>query len=203
MHRSSRHARGSTLLVVLILVTVLMGLVAGILMYAGKERSRAAASSRTTLRLSCAEGGLQLARSYFGRNFNRWNDFLAAPSQYDPLKSVTTNTPHNPNPANPNDPALRLNHPELFADLDGDNKPDVYLYIRDNEDEPSSALSDPSRDNDHNVVVGAICISETMKPRFDEGAGAPRLAHEGLLSYNGTRSTYRNAHEGDGTGNMN
>lgn len=183
----------------MILVTVLMGLVAGILTYASKERGRAVAASRSGLRQSCAEGGLQLARSYFGRHFKDWNSYLSAPSMYDPVRST-----YNTNPANPRLPALRQAHPELFADLDGDgnDKPDVYIYIRDNDDEPAPLAQERNRDNDHNVVVGAICISNTMKPRVGD-TGAPLLANEGLLSYNGDYANCHTALAGNGTGNCN
>jgi hypothetical protein len=198
---SSRQARGSTLLVVLILVTVLMGLVAGVLTYANKERGRAVAGSRSGLRQSCAESGLQLARSYFGRNFKNWNTYLSNPSSYDPVRSA-----YNTAPANPRLPALRQAHPELFADLDGDgnDKPDVYIYIRDNDDEPAPLPPEGNRDNDHNVVVGAICISSTMQPRAgDTSTSEPMLANEGLLSYNGERANCLTALAGNGTGNCN
>jgi hypothetical protein len=196
---TSRHARGSTMLMVIILVTVLMGLVAGILLYAGKERVRAVSAGRNGQRQSCAESGLQLARSYFGRNFQNWNTYLAAPAIYDPVKSS-----YNANPANPRNPALQTAHPELFADLDDDGKLDVYLYIRDNDDELYPLPAEHNRDNDHNVVVGAICISETLTPRAaDNAMAAPLLANEGLLSYNGENANCLTSNGGNGTGNCN
>jgi hypothetical protein len=194
---ASRHARGSTLLVVIILVTVLLGLVATIMMYAGKERIRAVAAGRSGQRQSCAESGLQLARSYFGRNFAQWNTFLSAPSQYDPVRSS-----YNLNPANPKDPALRAARPELFGDVDGDGEPDVYLYIRDNADERFPlTVQEWNRDNDQNVVVGAICISSTLTPRRPDGTPMTNmLAQEGLLKYSGMGDEYESALGGSGTG---
>ena len=197
---SSRHARGATLLVVIILVSVLLGLVASIMMYAGKERIRAVATGRTGQRQSCAESGLQLARSYYGRNFKSWNTYLTTPSTYDPVPST-----HNPAPATYRAAAFQAAHPELFADLDGDTRSDVYLYIRDNDDEFHPLAPERGRDNDHNVVVGAICISQTMTPRGADGSPVTTLlAQEGLLSYNGEAAgKCLTANAGNGTGNCN
>lgn len=199
-HSTSRQARGSTLLVVLLLVAVLLGLVAGIMSYAGKERSRAIAAGRIGQRQSCAESGLQLARSYYGRNFANWNSYLNTPSTHDPVRST-----HNPTPADPRSTALQAARPELFADVDGDNKLDVYLYIRDNNDEHFPLANEWRRDNDHNVVVGAVCISQTLTPRNPDGSRVPSLlAQEGLLSYNGeARGECLTANAGNGTGNCN
>ncbi len=196
-HTASRHARGSTLLVVIILVTVLLGLVATIMLYAGKERIRAVATGRGGQRQSCAESGLQLARSYFGRNFKQWDTFLSAPSQYDPVRSS-----YNTTPANPKNPALQTARPELFADVDGDGAADVYLYIRDNADERFPlTMQEWNRDNDQNVVVGAVCISSTLTPRNPDGTPvATMLAQEGLLKYSGMNDEYESALGGNGTG---
>jgi type II secretory pathway pseudopilin PulG len=183
---------------VIILVTVLMGLIASILVYAGKERVRAVAAGRNGQRQSCAESGLQLARSYYGRNFHNWNTYVAAPSTYDPVRSS-----YNANPADPNNPALQTAHPELFADLDGDGKQDVFLYIRDNDDELFPLPAERNRDNDHNVVVGAVCISSTLTPRSENTVSPTLLAHEGLLSYNGESAGCLTSNAGNGTGNCN
>jgi hypothetical protein len=196
----SRQARGSTLLIVLILVTVLLGLVASILLYASKERIRAVATGRTGQRRSCAESGLQLARGYYGRNFKHWNSYLSAPSVHDPVRSR-----YNLAPATPRDAAFQAAHPELFADVDGDGRSDVYLYIRDNDDELHPLAADWRRDNDHNVVVGAVCISSTLTPRNADGSPVSTLlAQEGLLSYNGEAAgKCLTANAGNGTGNCN
>ncbi|MFP2931128.1 hypothetical protein ACLESO_39230 [Pyxidicoccus sp. 3LG] len=195
-----RQARGATLLVVIILVTVLLGLVASIMVYASKERIRAVATGRGGQRQSCAESGLQLARSYYGRNFRHWNSYLAAPATYDPVAST-----FNPAPADPRSAVLQAAHPELFADVDGDGNLDVYLYIRDNDDELHPLPAERFRDNDHIAVVGALCISSTLTPRNADGSPSPTLlAQEGLLSYNGEAAERcLTANAGDGTGNCN
>ncbi|MFB1483252.1 hypothetical protein [Corallococcus sp. RDP092CA] len=202
---SSRATRGATLLLVVLLVTVLLGLVAGVMAYASSERTRAVTFSRTGQRQGCAESGLQLARGYFGRNYSQWNAFLSAPSIYDPIASPT-----NPSPAEPRTAAgraaIKTANPALFADLDGDGKDDVYLYIRDNEDEFKPLAPAWDRDNDQQVVVGAICISETLIPR--RGAGNQldpnALAVEGILQYNGGGHAYTaQSAGGTGSGNLN
>ncbi|NOK37781.1 hypothetical protein HMI49_31740 [Corallococcus exercitus] len=203
--RALRSTRGATLLLVVLLVTVLLGLVAGVMAYASSERTRAVTSSRTGQRQGCAESGLQLARAYFGRNFPLWNTFLSAPSIYDPIASPT-----NPSPANPRTAAgraaIKAVNPALFADLDGDGKDDVYLYVRDNEDEFKPLPPEWNRDNDQNVVVGALCISETLIPRrgdthqLDPNA----LAVEGLLKSSSGGEVYSaQAGGGTGSGNLN
>lgn len=202
---SSRSARGATLLLVVLLVTVLLGLVAGVMAYASSERTRAVTFSRTGQRQGCAESGLQLARGYFGRNFSQWNTFLSAPSVYDPIPSPT-----NTAPANPRTPAgraaIKASNAALFADLDGDGKDDVYLYIRDNEDEFKPLAPAWNRDNDQQVVVGALCISETLIPRRgDTNQQDPNtLAVEGILQYNGGGQAYTaQSAGGTGSGNLN
>lgn len=197
---ASRHARGATLLVVIMLVTVLLGVVASLMLYAGGERNRAVTQGRSGQRQSCAESGLQLARSYYGRNYDRWGTYLAAPSTYDPVASS-----FNTAPADPRSSTLQTAHPELFADVDGDGALDVYLYIRDNEDEFKPLASDWTRDNDQVVVVGSVCISRTlMQHRQDGTQVAGTLALEGLLSYNGGGQSFaQGGGSGDGTGNLN
>jgi hypothetical protein len=179
--------------------------VAGVMAYASSERTRAISHSRAGQRQGCAESGLQLARGYFGRNYAQWNTFLSQPSAYDPVASPT-----NPSPANPRTAAgrtaIKAVNPALFADLDGDGKDDVYLYIRDNEDEFKPLSPEWNRDNDQQVVVGALCISETLIPRRgDRNQQDPTgLAVEGLLQYNGGGEAYTaQTAGGTGSGNLN
>ncbi|MHA7628390.1 hypothetical protein [Corallococcus sp. M7] len=201
---SSRSTRGSTLLLVVLLVTVLLGLVAGVMAYASSERSRAVTFSRTGQRQGCAESGLQLARGYFGRNYAQWNTFLSAPGTYDPIASPTNTAPANPRTADGR-AAIKTVNPALFADLDGDGRDDVYLYIRDNEDEFKPLSPEWNRDNDQQVVVGAICISDTLIPRRSDNTQDPSaLAVEGILQYNGGGHAYTaQTAGGTGSGNLN
>ncbi|NNB88264.1 hypothetical protein [Corallococcus exiguus] len=202
---SSRSPRGATLLLVVLLVTVLLGLVAGVMAYASSERTRAVTSSRAGQRQGCAESGLQLARGYFGRNYAQWNTFLSTPDAYDPIGSPTNTTPANPRTA-AGRTAIKTVNPALFADLDGDGKDDVYLYIRDNEDEFQPLAPEWNRDNDQQVVVGAICISETLIPRRggNNQQDPSALAVEGILQYNGGGHAYTaQTAGGTGSGNLN
>jgi hypothetical protein len=101
---------------------------------------------------------------------------------------------------------LLNDHPELFADLDGDHQADVYLYIRDNQDELPTATDDWERDNDFTAIVGAICISHTMVPRFSNGIRDPsQLTSEGLLTVNNSnQGPYRMGYGcANGDGNLN
>lgn len=157
----TRANRGSTLLTTMMLLAVLTVVVASVLTYATISHNRATEISRADDRQRCVQEGLQLAKSFFGRNNDKWNTYLANPSQYNPIKATWTTGALAP--ADPMDPTLRAARPELFADLDGDGaaNPDVYIYIRDNPDElPVNWKSD----NDGIVIVGAMCISSTMNP---------------------------------------
>jgi hypothetical protein len=108
-------------------------------------------------------------------------------------------------PANPTATGLQNAHPELFFDLDGDNNPDVYIYVRDNEDEFLPATNCWIADNDQNVIIGAVCISSTLVPRGADGNVDPqRLALEALLSYDTPSSYSGQLTQGStGNGNMN
>src|SRR5712692_6972434 len=163
MHRYRE--RGSALLVAAAFTTILLMVAAGLIYYATRSRLRAISVSRGTSRISCADSGLQLAKAYYGRNYSMWNTtFLPAPAIYHALDKAR-------------DPALRVallaSNPELFADLDGDGRPDVYIYVRDNYDELEPVANNPTRDNDLNVIVGAMCISTTLTPRREDGLTAP------------------------------
>jgi hypothetical protein len=202
--RTSYARRGSALITVVVIIAVIMLMILGLLQYAGAERQRAIANAHRVDRLGCAATGLQLARGYYGRNVALWNStFLAQANRsvYNPLDPVA--------PAAADDgalTALETSHPELFADLDGDGKFDVYMYVRDNADELPPATDNPYQDNDQNVIVGAMCISSTLQPhRLDGTVDSDALTAEGLLEYNLTGSTYASqAGAGaSGNGNMN
>src|SRR5260370_22535002 len=112
--------RGSALLAAGALAPVLLLVVAGLMYYASRSRSRAVAISRGSSRISCAESGLQLARAYYGRNYAFWNStFLPNPAVYNTTVSTAMAT------------AFQNANPQLFSDLDGDGQPDVYLYGHD------------------------------------------------------------------------
>lgn len=205
MNRSTPQ-RGSTLLTAMVMVTVVLGMLAGILSYAMAQRQFAANYARNTDMMTCAESGLQLARTYYARNFTNWNSYLSQPNIYNPIRMATFNNPSStpPGPADISATSpLRISNPELFIDVDGDNQADVFIYIRDNQDELPPAVDNPLRDNDQNVIVGAVCISNTMVPRNDTNAPPSPLHVESLLSYNVGGSQCTQAWCGNGAGNMN
>ena len=156
--------RGAALITVLLMMGVLAAIVSALLLYVHEERARSVASTRSMVRNSCASSGMQFARAFFARNFASWNTFLAQPAIYNPVK-LTWNAASYVDTTLPTFlGTFRTTNPQLFTDLDGDGKDDVFIYIRDNADEGLPAAENWTRDNDQNVIVGAICISSTMVP---------------------------------------
>ncbi|MCY1023786.1 hypothetical protein [Pyxidicoccus sp. MSG2] len=197
---AGRKSRGSALLTTVAFTMLILVAALALLTYANQSRRRAINNTRSIDRQACTEAGLQLARAYFGRNFTLWNTYLDTPASYNPVASSWNTVP-----AAPTTPALRGSRPELFSDLDGDGASDVYIYIRDNEDERFPATINWRRDNDHTVIVGAVCISRTLVPRLGGAPDPDSLSTEGLLSYNDPASGYRSQGYGgaSGTGNLN
>jgi hypothetical protein len=195
------------MITVMVLMSVLAAIIAGLMMYVFQQKERSIASARSMVRNNCASSGMQFARAYFARNFSSWNTYLAAPSIYNPVPS-TWNTA----PSNPSSPTFLTTfrttdaaHLALFTDLDGDGLADVYIYIRDNADEGLPAAENWAKDNDQVVIVGAVCVSSTMVPRLSGTLDPNLVVVEGLLSYNLPNNTY-GAQWGAGTagtGNMN
>lgn len=180
------------------LLAVLMVMVALLVSYVSGQRQRAIGHTRAQSRESCAQSGLQLARSYFGRNFASWNSYLSDP-RYDALAVGFSRAPEDL-------AALRNQLPHLFADLDGNGESDVLLFVRDNQDEFPPAVPNPGRDNDQNVIVGAVCISTTLVPKLADGSPPPEpLLAQALLSFNVVGSTYASQSSAGavGSGNLN
>jgi len=193
--------RGSALLVAMIISMVLLLLVAALFAFAGSERRRASAETRRLSRQGCAQAGLQLARSYFSANVSSWGTYLADPHHYDPVPAkwmalasyaskctggvCTALDLANSATVSTMETTATPPYNQLFYDLDGDGKKDVYIYIRDNEDERLPAENDWTHDNDLNVMVGAVCISQTLVPRLQDGrVDSSQLTIESLFSYN-------------------
>jgi hypothetical protein len=196
----ARSQRGSALLVTMAISTVLLLLVIALFQFAGAERRRASSTSRELTRRDCTETGLLLARSYFAANSGKWNTYLNDPDNYDPVPA-SWNVGHI---ADPTAAALKTAHPELFFDLDGDGKSDVYIYVRDNQDELLPATNNWRKDNDQNVIIGALCISGTLVPRLQNGQlDSSQMTVESLLSYNQPSGSYGGQANGGASGNGN
>jgi hypothetical protein len=205
MKRSLLNPRGSALITAAALTAVMLLAVGALVYYASQERGRAINISRTLTRAQCTEAGLQLARAYYGRNYDNWNTYLSNPTIYDPTAT--------PTPADPWSHTLQQNHPELFADIDGDGNPDVYIYVRDNMDELPPASNNKQRDNDQIVIIGAICISSTLVPRHADGTSPETstdptardgLTAEALLNFDAQGGPYKMGYGcGKGDGNLN
>lgn len=184
-----------------LMLTAMLAIIAiAVLAVAAADRRRAVRHTRAEVRESCAYSGLTYARSYFGNNFANWNTFLANPTQFNPMNLPATTPAWGGAKANLSTAAsialIRTAQPNLFMDLDNDGLSDVYIFIRDNADEFAPAVPNFQRDNDQNVIVGAVCISTTMQPRREKNvtwAGysdidADRMVVESMLSVNTTNT---------------
>jgi hypothetical protein len=218
--KAGRSPRGSAMMVTVILMLVLLTLVAGLLAYSGQERIRGIYVARSLSRHGCVEAGLQLARAYYGRNFAQSVAGTGWSQSAPPPNFLTNSVVYNPVPlqagfgngtADPTSAAglaiIAASNPQILVDLDNDQQPDVYLYIRDNGDEfPPAATPNPLMDNDQNAIIGAVCISQTLVPRRPDGTiDSDPLTSEGMLNYNLSGSTYGSQANGgaSGTGNYN
>jgi hypothetical protein len=198
----SRAARGSALMNVVIMMGILAMITVAVLSFSGQERKRAIQKTRTFPKNYCSETGLQMARAYFGSNFKNWNTYLGAPGEYDPVKSSCNTAPANPGTVSGR-AAIAALHPELLADLDGDGRADVYIYMRDNADE-AAATNNCKRDNDLQVIVGAVCVSGTLGPRRDDGTvDQSGVTLEGELQYNPPSGGYAQRCGANGNCNSN
>jgi len=197
--RARRHERGSAILIAMGVTMVLLLSVTGIYLYVTGQRDRTARQTRELSRVDCAQAGLELSRAYFAKNVGSWNTYLADPSHYNPVPATWNTTP-----ADPTTTALQTSYSQLFFDLDGDGKLDVYIYMRDNQDELPPAPNNWKHDNDQNVIVGAECISGTMAPRLQNGLiDSSKLSAESLLSYNTPGNQYTGQSTGGASNNGN
>lgn len=212
MKTPTRRRSGFALLAAIMVMALLAIISIAVLTSAGASRRRAIRVTRGEVREGCAYAGLNYARNFFSRNFANWNTYLATPNPYNPNYGFNQTTSWaSPagtvvNRANLIAAATGPTAP-LAVDLDADADPDVYIFIRDNMDEFDPAPPNFSVDNDQNVIVGAICISNTMQPRRedDHQLDPDFLVMEAMLSYNQQGSTYGGQATGgaSGTGNLN
>jgi hypothetical protein len=197
--------RGVALISALIVMAILLVSLSGLVYYANLARARAINVARDAQRMSCAEAGLQLAKSVYGRaSWQTLQGYLQNPAKYNAVGSTMSGP--NPAPAKPLDPLWQAANPDVLADLDQDGLPDVYIYIRDDQDELAPNLDNWLSDNNQKFIVGALCISTTMTPRGVGGRDRPAqhtLALEALLSQNQASNAYTQGSGGDGSGNYN
>ena len=196
---------GFAMLAALMLMSLLAIIAIAILSMSAASRRRAVRLTRTEVREGCAYSGMMFARTYFANNFGNWSTYLSAPNKYNPINP--TNLGSNLPITTPAWTVARADvstaagitaiavtspaRPELFVDLDGDAQADAYIFIRDNMDEVPPTPNDFQKDNDQNVIVGAICISKTMLPKREDGTvDADRLMMEAMLAYNAIDTPY-------------
>lgn len=197
--------RGFAMLVALMLMVLLAIIAIAVLSMSAESRRRAIKLTRTEVREGCAFSGLTYARTYFGNNFASWSTFLSTPNKYNPMNLPTTTPAWGAAKADLSTPsaiaAIQATHPQLFLDLDSDAKADVYIFIRDNYDEFAPAAPNFQRDNDQNVIVGALCVSSTMLPRRVDGTvDQDYLVMESALAVNQQGADYAQTKT---TGNLN
>jgi type II secretory pathway pseudopilin PulG len=199
------------MLAAIMIMSLLAIISVAVLTSAGASRRRAIRYTRAEVRENCAQAGLNYARGYFANNFGNWSTYLSTPSKYNPMFPAGTSTSW-AKAAGSNDlnraaviAAVSGPNPELLVDLDSDANPDVYIFIRDNYDEFPPAAPDFTVDNDQNVIVGALCISQTMAPRRENNTiDQDALLAESLLGYNMQGNAYTGQSlGGGGTGNRN
>ena len=175
--------RGSAMLVTLIvIVSLLAGAAAVVSMQLGSTRSTDLQKTGMTATY-CAEAGLAAAAPVVAANYPAWNASLCTLRPTigaTPALTCGTSTGNNAEP-----PFLAT----IQHDLDGDGKPDFYIYLMDNDDEvPNNVGSD----QDLKVFIVSHCIA------FPD---TPKEVME-LVQYNGTGTCY-NAQLGGCGGNNN
>lgn len=184
--------RGMAMLGALMVMLLLTIMVMATLTLTAADKRQAIRHVRTESREQCAFAGLNYARTYFAGQLPQWNTYFSNPNHYNPLSLPPITTPPwlggqvAADIVNlPTLSAIRAARPELFLDLDSDGASDVYVFIRDNDDEFAPAQPNYQQDNDQNALIGAVCISNTMQPRKeDDKIDTNYLLMESLLSVN-------------------
>ncbi|MFZ5440910.1 MAG: hypothetical protein ACOZQL_12945 [Myxococcota bacterium] len=197
----ARRSQGFAMMVVMMIMALLALVAIFALSNASTDRQRAIRHVRGETRESCTLGGLTYARNFFASRYTSWSSFLADPANYNPIYAGGTAVANLGTIG-----TIAGTHPELFVDLDGDGKRDAYIFVRDNYDEFAPALPNFARDNDQNVIIGALCISETMVPRREDNSlDDDQLMVESILAYNQIETGYQSQAQGGsgGDGNRN
>jgi hypothetical protein len=156
--------RGSALLYVMGLILLLAVAGVALVRYAGQDRIDAARFAGRDPGLACAEAGLQYARRYFGSRYatsNNWNDFLDPATGYR-FDEGADDAP--PDLATVRGEARGMSDGSALdpgADLDGDEEPDFWVSIRDDDDERPLGVpaNDPDRDNNETIIIRSECTN--------------------------------------------
>jgi hypothetical protein len=143
MSHRLRRSRGSALVVVLALTTIMTLLVAAAIVVSGQDRKNAGKIVRNTNLQDLTEATLQFGRAYFTQNFTLWNTYLAYFAGSPSYTNVTQQ------------------HPELVFPGANGTEFSCIIYLHDDIDELPPAANNPSSDNNLRVFVGAYC---TMNP---------------------------------------
>lgn len=171
MNRSNQ--RGAAMMVVMIVMAALMT-AGGLAIYVSSSETKSTGYVATSRQaLFCAEAGLAASRSVITANYASWGLALDGddgnnPGWY-PVQGYLSDT--------------------------GTGDPDYEVTIRDNDDEHSPAINDPTKDSDLQVYVQATCL------KFPD---TPRTVIE-LIQYQGGGYVYRDqsGQGGGNTGNAN
>lgn len=187
--------RGSTIIVVLMLIVALSLVGVFLVRLAAGDRVEAARMGVRDRGVACAEAGLQYGRRFFGSRYdtsNNWNDYLAANSNF--LYPTRPTVAAEPRVYGKSDGAAF----DPGADLDGDGSPDFWVSVRDDDDErPLGRADDPNRDNNETLLLRSECINDAWA---EEVGGTSRhavlesmLTHVQGTSGYGTASRNSNA----------
>lgn len=182
MSQERAQQRGSAMLITLIIIAALLG---GAAVLAGMQIASTRSSDLTktgTQATYCAEAGLAIARPIVLANYTSWTAAIAASGA-----SIAANTV-------PIEPTFLTTGIGLGAgtghDLDGDGVADFYVYLKDNDDELTTA-NDRTKDNDLKVFIVSRC---TKYP------DAIREVEE-LVQYTGGGTCYQSQQGGCGGNN--
>lgn len=167
--KSRAPRRGSTLLTALGVTLLVALIIFGALAYTGAEQERSGRSVRDINAQTCSESAAQWGRKFYGDNYHRWNDMLSGTmpgfnNPHSPLKELAEDKWGEGSFGRIDGRAVRL--PEL--------PPDFRVTISDNIDEFSVGGSDPTRDNDLQVVLRAECVNPrlaVLPPKMVENPG--------------------------------
>lgn len=144
--------RGSAMLITMILIAALLG---GAAVLAGIQLASTRSSDLTrtgTLATYCAEAGLALARPIVLANYTSWNAALALSGP-----GGTPVATWQPTWLGTGIGCCGSAGVGVGSDLDGDGVADFFVYLKDNDDETTTA-NNRSVDNDLKIFIVSRCV---------------------------------------------